>query len=234
LLTDSHEGHLDAGESEVLAIKRKKNESFVIGGSVLITVVDIRGNKARIRITAPKTVAVHRQEVQESVEREMGEGSEHLGERSIRDQIAILSGEISGPSGSPLVLSRKEGESLVIGHVVVVKIQKIREQVVSFAVEAPRQVPIHKSEHQEVKQSPVVQASAAYETSDERTGGESRAPDVSPPVLAVAWDPQLLTEDEYAELIGTLGDLVRAHGGAGIRRLLEEDAGIVGSEVLQP
>jgi hypothetical protein len=58
--------------------------------------------------------------------------------------------------------------------------------------------------------------------------------DISPPVFAVAWDPQLLTEDEYAELIEILGDLVRAHGGAGVRRIIEEDVGVLTAEVSQP
>jgi len=41
----------------------------------------------------------------------------------------------------------------------------------------------------------------------------------SPAILAVAWDPELITAEEYAELIVALGDVIRAQGGAGIQRV---------------
>lgn len=46
-------------------------------------------------------------------------------------------------------------------------------------------------------------------------------PTVSPPWLVLAWNPELVSEEEYARLVTSLGDLVRAEGGAGIQRLRE-------------
>jgi hypothetical protein len=43
--------------------------------------------------------------------------------------------------------------------------------------------------------------------------------EVSPPAVLIAWDPEVLDQDEYVELVTALGDLVRAEGGAGIERL---------------
>ncbi|MGL6073700.1 MAG: carbon storage regulator CsrA [Fimbriiglobus sp.] len=47
----------------MLVLSRKKNESIVINNDVIITVVEIRGDKVRLGIVAPKDVSVHREEV---------------------------------------------------------------------------------------------------------------------------------------------------------------------------
>ena len=50
-----------------LVLARKKEESIVIGGGITIKVVDIRGDKVRLKIDAPSNISVHRQEVAESI-----------------------------------------------------------------------------------------------------------------------------------------------------------------------
>src|SRR5207248_11673838 len=51
----------------MLVLSRKKNESIVINNDIVITVVDIHGDKVRLGIEAPKDVPVHRQEVYEAI-----------------------------------------------------------------------------------------------------------------------------------------------------------------------
>ena len=51
----------------MLVLTRKKNESVVIGHNVSVTVVEIRGDKVRLGIVAPKEVPVHRQEVYDAI-----------------------------------------------------------------------------------------------------------------------------------------------------------------------
>ena len=51
----------------MLVLSRKKNESIVINNDVVITVVEIRGDKVRLGIVAPKDVPVHRQEVFDAI-----------------------------------------------------------------------------------------------------------------------------------------------------------------------
>lgn len=64
----------------MLVLSRKKNESIVINDNVIVTVIDVRGDKVRIGIDAPRDVAVHRQEVLEAILNEKlkfsSEGSE--------------------------------------------------------------------------------------------------------------------------------------------------------------
>lgn len=55
----------------MLVLSRKKNEQVVIAGNVVITVVDIRGDKVRLGVEAPADVSVHRKEVYEAIQREM-------------------------------------------------------------------------------------------------------------------------------------------------------------------
>ena len=58
----------------MLVLSRKKNETIMIGTDIVLTVVDIRGDKVRLGIEAPKEVAVHRAEVFRAIEREHGRG----------------------------------------------------------------------------------------------------------------------------------------------------------------
>ena len=51
----------------MLVLSRKKNESIVINNDITVTVVEIRGDKVRLGIVAPKEVPVHRQEVFEAI-----------------------------------------------------------------------------------------------------------------------------------------------------------------------
>ena len=54
----------------MLVLSRKRDETIMIGDEIEITVVDIRSNKVRLGITAPKSVPVHRKEVYEAIQRE--------------------------------------------------------------------------------------------------------------------------------------------------------------------
>ena len=54
----------------MLVLSRKKNESIVIDDDVVVTVIDIRGDKVRIGIDAPRHIPVHRQEVMDAILRE--------------------------------------------------------------------------------------------------------------------------------------------------------------------
>lgn len=47
----------------MLVLTRRCNESIVLNGNITVTIVEIRGDKVRIGITAPKEIPVHRQEV---------------------------------------------------------------------------------------------------------------------------------------------------------------------------
>jgi len=51
----------------MLVLSRQRDETIMIGDEVEITVVDIRGDKVRIGINAPTTIAVHRKEVYEAI-----------------------------------------------------------------------------------------------------------------------------------------------------------------------
>ncbi len=53
----------------MLVLSRKKNESIVINNDITIVVVEIRGDKVRLGVEAPKEVPVHRQEVYDAIRR---------------------------------------------------------------------------------------------------------------------------------------------------------------------
>ncbi len=53
----------------MLVLSRKRDERIVIGDNIVITVVEVRGDKVRLGIEAPSEVPVHRQEVLEAMRR---------------------------------------------------------------------------------------------------------------------------------------------------------------------
>ena len=60
----------------MLVLSRQKDESIMVGDNVEITIVDVRGDKVRLGITAPKEIPVHRMEVYEAIQREKREKNE--------------------------------------------------------------------------------------------------------------------------------------------------------------
>ena len=54
----------------MLVLSRHRNESLMIGDDIRIEVMDIRGDKVRIGITAPVEIPVHRKEVYDAIKRE--------------------------------------------------------------------------------------------------------------------------------------------------------------------
>jgi carbon storage regulator len=59
----------------MLVLSRKKNESIVINDDITIVVVEIRGDKVRLGVEAPKEVPVHRREVFDAIRRNEAAGS---------------------------------------------------------------------------------------------------------------------------------------------------------------
>lgn len=57
----------------MLVLSRKKNETIVVDDTIRVTVVEIRGDKVRLGIDAPREVSVHRQEVYEAIMRDAAE-----------------------------------------------------------------------------------------------------------------------------------------------------------------
>ncbi len=60
----------------MLVLSRHRDESIMIGDNVVITIVDIRGDKVRLGIEAPTEIPVHRQEVYEAIQRENQKASQ--------------------------------------------------------------------------------------------------------------------------------------------------------------
>lgn len=54
----------------MLVLSRHRDESIIIGDDIVLTIVDIRGDKVRIGIDAPQSVPVHRREVYDAIKRE--------------------------------------------------------------------------------------------------------------------------------------------------------------------
>jgi carbon storage regulator len=69
----------------MLVLSRKKNESIVINDDITIVVVEIRGDKVRLGVEAPKEVPVHRNEVYEAIRRNQEQAAKGTTEASEAD-----------------------------------------------------------------------------------------------------------------------------------------------------
>jgi len=72
----------------MLILTRRVGETVMIGNDVTVTVLGVKGNQVRIGINAPKTVAVHREEIYERIKREQQGGNvdHHHDDRSERER----------------------------------------------------------------------------------------------------------------------------------------------------
>ncbi|MDC0274366.1 MAG: carbon storage regulator CsrA [Planctomycetaceae bacterium] len=66
----------------MLVLSRKKNERIVIGENIVITVVEVRGDRVRLGIEAPQEVPIHRSEVHEAIIKEQTEVTEQVPQAS--------------------------------------------------------------------------------------------------------------------------------------------------------
>ncbi len=69
----------------MLVLSRKKNESIVINDDITIVVVEIRGDKVRLGVEAPKEVPVHRNEVYEAIRRNQEQAAKSTSESGEAD-----------------------------------------------------------------------------------------------------------------------------------------------------
>jgi len=60
----------------MLVLSRQRDETIMIGDDIEVTVVDIRGDKVRLGINAPKSISVHRKEVYDAIRRENREAAQ--------------------------------------------------------------------------------------------------------------------------------------------------------------
>jgi len=80
----------------MLVLSRQRDETIMIGDEIEITVVDIRGDKVRLGITAPTRIAVHRKEVYDAIKVENEQAARILGQ-----DLGGMNGEVSsGPARS--------------------------------------------------------------------------------------------------------------------------------------
>lgn len=70
----------------MLILTRRVGETLMIGDSVTVTVLGVKGNQVRIGITAPKDVAVHREEIYQRIHRDDESGGGGDGESGLPSQ----------------------------------------------------------------------------------------------------------------------------------------------------
>lgn len=68
----------------MLVLSRQRDQSIMVGDDIEVTLVDIRGDKVRLGINAPKEVTVHRKEVYDAIRRENAAAAKVVGPEVVR------------------------------------------------------------------------------------------------------------------------------------------------------
>ena len=69
----------------MLILTRRVGETVMIGNDVTVTILGVKGNQVRVGINAPKSVAVHREEIYERIKREQQGQGDSKGEGEAED-----------------------------------------------------------------------------------------------------------------------------------------------------
>ena len=83
----------------MLVLSRQRDESIMIGDNIVVTIVDIRGDKVRLGVEAPKEVPVHRREVFDAIAR--GEPVDSGADSSVKGPAEATEGAVSAPDAHP-------------------------------------------------------------------------------------------------------------------------------------
>jgi carbon storage regulator len=70
----------------MLVLSRQKDESIIIGDDVEITIVDVRGDKVRLGINAPRSISVHRKEIYDAIQREKAASKKEASDKEASDK----------------------------------------------------------------------------------------------------------------------------------------------------
>ena len=84
----------------MLVLSRQINESIMIGDSIEVTIVDIKGDKVRIGITAPKSISVHRKEVYLAIQQENMAAAQAADVSTLTDVGALFGPQPAPPQGT--------------------------------------------------------------------------------------------------------------------------------------
>ena len=104
-------GWVMEGAYRMLVLSRQRDETIMIGDEIEITIVDIRGDKVRLGITAPTQIAVHRKEVYDAIKREneqaarfkrddLGPLGSGAAPKSVRPGRTARASSLASPAGS--------------------------------------------------------------------------------------------------------------------------------------
>jgi len=138
--SESVEVDPDARRSGGLVLSRHLGQSIMIDDQIDVKVATIKSGTVRLKVVAPRTIAIHRLEVFEAIQ--AGTVPPPTSER-LRDE---PSQSRPGKPGGGLVLARFIGQSIMIGDEIQVTVVEVRPSTVKLRISAPKSVPVHRRE----------------------------------------------------------------------------------------
>ena len=126
-----------------LVLARQVGQSIMVGDSILIEVIALKSDMVRLRIAAPRSVAIHRREVYDAIRL-----NQRVVESSRQPETSHSWADPANeetPAGH-LILSRRSGETIMIGDSIALDIVEARPGITRIRIIAPRTVAVHRLE----------------------------------------------------------------------------------------
>lgn len=121
---------------EMLVLSRKESEDIIINNNIAVTIIEMRGNKARIGIKAPKNIPIYRAEIDDNEKRRVRQKANQAGSSTVDINKA----------GGYLTITREKDQRIEIGDNISIMVVEIRGDKVRLGIEAPKEVPVHRKE----------------------------------------------------------------------------------------
>ena len=137
------EPRLDPKRLGGLVLARQLGESIMIGDAVLVEVLGLKSNSVRLRVVAPRSVAVHRREVYDAIR--LAPGADVV-RPVVEGGLAAFAGQPIAADEGGLVLTRRTGQTIMIGDEVAIDVVEARPGTTRLRVIAPRSISVHRRE----------------------------------------------------------------------------------------
>jgi carbon storage regulator len=141
-IPESNDDNSGAKKLGGLVLTRHLGESIMIGNDVEVEVVGLKAGSARLKIMAPRTIAVHRREIFDEIQ--VNPLPPRFAGSPASDAMASV--DRPGKAKGALVLTRNVHQSIMIGDEVELAVVEVRPTTVKLKIVAPRTVAVHRRE----------------------------------------------------------------------------------------
>jgi len=128
----------------MLVLARQRGQSIMIGDEIKVAIVDVQGDKVKLRVIAPKHLPIDHRNTYDSINTEKTNSS--VGEFTYVNEPITSRINLSRGKNNTVVLDRQYHETIMIGDEIEVAIVNVGRGNVRLGIAAPKRISIHRQE----------------------------------------------------------------------------------------